>query len=394
MLCAFDGTWNTVKDKDERRHTNVWKFYQAYQANNHNEWDFYWPGVGTRLGVLGRTFGGVWGAGALPRLNEAYDRVCAAWDAGDRIIDVVGFSRGAAIALDFCNILQERKICRPRTDDVVCAEPPIRFLGLWDTVGAFGLANLGGTHLNFGHQLHLPKANLRYAFQALALDERRPSFLPTRLSGACEVWFRGVHSDVGGGNGNTGLNDIALRWMLSKALGAGLPITPADLARLKPDPAAPVSVNTRLKLDIRLVGSLDRCHYSVAARRGCRMPPETCRLETPEDEAVARELAADALTYLTDLDRARIAALTERAERTAQALEFELTDSRQAFTTLLQGRIPLVSDEEKLQQAGAATEQLIRTAVQGAQRRGFHRLNEFFLNEALFRLRPLFPFTD
>src|SRR5207247_985299 len=72
-----------------------------------------------------------------------------------------------------------------------------------------------------------------------ALDERRPSFLPTRLNGACEVWFRGVHSDIGGGNGNRGLNDITLKWMMSKAKGAGLPITDADIAALNPMPGTP-----------------------------------------------------------------------------------------------------------------------------------------------------------
>src|SRR5207248_8955640 len=90
------------------------------------------------------------------------------------------------------------------------------FSGVWDVVAAFGLANLGNTALNVGHHLSLPKANLQYCFHAMALDERRLPFLPTRLSGACEVWFRGVHSDVGGGNGNRGLNDIALKWMMSK----------------------------------------------------------------------------------------------------------------------------------------------------------------------------------
>ena len=70
----------------------------------------------------------------------------------------------------------------------------------------------------------------------MALDERRPSFLPTRLPGAHEVWFRGVHSDVGGGNTNRGLNDIALKWMLSKAKGASLPIADEDILALQPDP--------------------------------------------------------------------------------------------------------------------------------------------------------------
>ena len=86
----------------------------------------------------------------------------------------------------------------------------------------------------------------------MALDEHRPSFLPTRLNGACEVWFRGVHSDVGGGNTNRGLNDIALKWMMSKAKAAGLPIAQEDIDALKPDatatphfdPAFPLSVRT------------------------------------------------------------------------------------------------------------------------------------------------------
>ena len=38
-----------------------------------------------------------------------------------------------------------------------------------------------------------------------------------RLNGAEEVWFRGVHSDIGGGNDNRGLNDITMKWMMLKA---------------------------------------------------------------------------------------------------------------------------------------------------------------------------------
>ena len=52
------------------------------------------------------------------------------------------------------------------------------------------------------------------------------------------MWFRGVHSDVGGGNGNRGLNDITLKWMMSKARAAGLPISDTDIDALEPDPHA------------------------------------------------------------------------------------------------------------------------------------------------------------
>lgn len=66
----------------------------------------------------------------------------------------------------------------------------------------------------------------------------------TRLSGASEVWFAGVHADVGGGNGNLGLNDIALRWMALKAPGggfAGLSSERVLVATRSYNPAAPVS---------------------------------------------------------------------------------------------------------------------------------------------------------
>jgi hypothetical protein len=52
-----------------------------------------------------------------------------------------------------------------------------------------------------------------HAFDALALDDRLETFRSTRVAGAYEVWFRGVHSDVGGGKNNPNLNNIALRWL-------------------------------------------------------------------------------------------------------------------------------------------------------------------------------------
>jgi uncharacterized protein (DUF2235 family) len=236
-LYAFDGTWNSAKDGDDPHYTNtnVVRFHAAYHRHSATN-DFYVAGVGTRFGAPGRIIGGVFGLGELPRINEAYDHLCAAWAAGDHVIDIVGFSRGAATTLDFCHCIQDRAIRRPGSDVVVEPQPRIRFLGVWDVVAAFGLANLGAIDLNIGHHLSLPKASLQYCFHAMALDERRPSFLQTRLQAACEVWFRGVHSDIGGGNSNQGLNDLTLRWMMNKARSAGLPIAAADIASLRGDP--------------------------------------------------------------------------------------------------------------------------------------------------------------
>ena len=183
--------------------TNVFRFYQAYHKHS-NAADFYVAGVGTRFDLVGKIVGGVFGLGELPRINEAYDHLCAAWAAGDHTIDVVGFSRGAATTLDFCQRIQSDGIRRPDSDEVLEPNPQIRFWvsGTSSPRSAWPIS--ARTDLNIGHHLSLPKSSLKFCFHAMALDERRPSFLQTRLHGANEVWFRGVHSDVGGGNTNRG----------------------------------------------------------------------------------------------------------------------------------------------------------------------------------------------
>ena len=105
---------------------------------------------------------------------------------------------------------------------------------MWDIVGEFGVA---GEHINAGHNLNMPP-NVQHCYHAMALDECRAFFQLTRLTGTgvneagrlVEVWFRGVHSDIGGGNGNFGLNWIALNWMYENARRHNLKISPAKIA--------------------------------------------------------------------------------------------------------------------------------------------------------------------
>jgi hypothetical protein len=392
-LYAFDGTWSSAKTGDDPTNSNVVRFRDAYSKHSGTK-DFYVAGVGTRFDVVGSVLGGAFGLGELPRLNEAYDHLCARWAEGDHIIDIVGFSRGAATTLDFCNLIEERKIRKPQSDTVVEANPRIRFLGVWDVVAAFGLANLGATDLNIGHKLFLPKANLQYAFHAMALDERRPSFLPTRLHGACEVWFRGVHSDIGGGNTNLGLNDITFGWMLRKALAAHLPIDPADIAALHPQPSTRPLLPDFPKLDIRVVSSVDRVHYTVAPEEGCRTVPATCPIETTTDEAAAIEVGQNGIETLPAEFRNRVVVLASVAEAQTRALGFSFDDIREPMLSLIEGRIILVTNDQQLLQAREAVIRLITQVVANANKHQFHRLNEFFINEALFDLLPLYPFTD
>jgi type VI secretion system (T6SS) phospholipase Tle1-like effector len=394
-LYAFDGTWDEEKTTEDPQYqnTNVVRFKNAYHAHSGTD-DFYVAGVGTRGDLLGHALGGAFGLGELPRLDEAYDHLCRQWAAGDRTIDIVGFSRGAATTLDFCHIIQERHIRKPGTDTVVEANPSIRFLGVWDVVAAFGLANLGAVDLNIGHHITLPASNLEYAFHALALDERRPSFIATRLQGACEVWFRGVHSDVGGGDENRGLNDIALKWMMSKAKAAGLPIAQADIDALQPNAAAPPRLDAEhLLFDIRLVTAVDRRHYTVADSDQYRTPPATCPVESPDDERKAIAIA-DSLIVLPPQMRAFISSLYATAERAAAQLDFPLDGVREGLLGLFQARVPLIKSDEDLHRAANSVVQLVSEMVIVAGQENFHQLNDFFLTKALFELAPLFPFTD
>ena len=393
-LYAFDGTWQEGKAGDDPKftNTNVFRFFERYKKRSGTS-DVYVPGIGTRFDAIGRALGGAFGIGELPRLLESYQSLCANWANGDRVIDIVGFSRGAATTLDFCHIIQERGIRRPGTDAVVEASPQIRFLGVWDVVASFGLGNLGNEVLNIGHHLHLPKANLQYCFHAMALDERRPSFINTRLPGACEVWFRGVHSDVGGGNGNRPLNDAALRWMMSKGKAAGLPLDEADI----PQPvtaALQPNASGKLPLKLRLISAVDRCHYTVAPLPDWENPPDTCPRETAADEQTAAEVGASGLVIQSDEERRRVLVLWETALDVAKAKDVSLDDVRDPLLSLFEGRIRLVTDDAKLLQGRQAVARLITTAADGARRRGFHKLEPFFVNEALFAMPRVFPLTD
>ncbi|MEP6961991.1 MAG: DUF2235 domain-containing protein, partial [Acidobacteriota bacterium] len=148
-LYAFDGTWST-DSPDAAHDTNIVLFRNAYQDRP----VFYETGVGTRYAFLGSLAGALTGAGGRVRVREALKNLKP--DATE--IDIVGFSRGAALALHFANALPERV--------------KIRFLGLFDTVPSFGVP---GNEINMGWKLELPGA-AQHCFHAMALDESRYNF--------------------------------------------------------------------------------------------------------------------------------------------------------------------------------------------------------------------------
>ena len=272
-LYAFDGTWNG-DEADEAKETNVRKFCLCLPPDMNV---FYLEGVGTRLGFIGKLLGGAMGAGGRFRIHDAMEKLRQFVAEGDRTVDIIGFSRGAALALHFANQVQEEQ---PGAE--------VRFLGLWDTVASFGLP---GNDLNIGWHLTLPD-NVKKCYHAMALDERRGNFPLTRVEprkgGTLgdrlqEVWFRGVHSDVGGGK-CAGLSNIALCWMLRRAKEAGLSVVEAKLQEHAAlcDANAPISKNfDPVKDRQRTINSGDLVHESVKTRgqsggKALNDPPASC----------------------------------------------------------------------------------------------------------------------
>lgn len=267
-LYAFDGTWNSDKPGAEQD-TNVFRFNQVYEDPNSR----YVAGVGTRFRLLGQLVGGFTGAGGRTRVDEMMQALLENLDAGHEVIDIVGFSRGAALALHFANQVEK-----------IPGSPPIRFLGLWDTVPSFGLPNIDH---NIGWDLDLPD-NVQKCYHALALDERRQTFHLHRLEATVEdadqegrlfeVWFRGVHSDVGGGNKNLGLSSVPMSWMLRKAEQCGLPIKAGAITTNEADVKPGCKISDSPWYDViknrrRTVRWNDQVHHSVVFVKDCNNPP-------------------------------------------------------------------------------------------------------------------------
>jgi uncharacterized protein (DUF2235 family) len=267
-LYAFDGTGNEDQE-DATRDSNVCDFFTAYEDPLKNDdpskerGSLYMRGIGQLAHTrTGDALASVFGFGGHRRVRKAMDRLENNIEAGDRTIDIVGFSRGAALAISFANEIAKKM---PRES--------IRFIGVWDIVGQFGAP---GEHINAGHDLDFPP-NVAHCFHAMALDESRLFFPLTRLgkgrntsSKLQEVWFRGVHSDVGGGNGNRGLNWVALNWMYEAARRCGLPLNAAAVAQNLADKGMPQQISAH-KLDagrIRVILNGDLLHSTVQITPG------------------------------------------------------------------------------------------------------------------------------
>jgi len=280
IILCFDGTWNEPEtlNNDRVNPTNVLKLSRATSSRDETGCEqvvFYETGVGTGgLGKLDKLVGGGTGFGISANIQATYRFLANNYSDGDEIF-VFGFSRGAYAArslvgmIDCVGLLKKidmefvpqaydyyrtepdkRSASRHHTlitQLLDSKKPDIRFMGVWDTVGALGAPTpfLGKITRSLWVGFHDTSlsALVVNACQALAIDERRGPFQPslwnkdngrTRVQ---QVWFSGVHSNVGGGYPDSGLSDVAMEWMLKRACECGLTIDEYYfLKKIQPDP--------------------------------------------------------------------------------------------------------------------------------------------------------------
>jgi uncharacterized protein (DUF2235 family) len=273
LIVFCDGTWSKA---DAPTVTNVCKLREAVDEPPENV--HYEPGVGTK--PWERIRGGAFGIGLSRNVRHCYQFLVDRYEPGDELF-FFGFSRGAFTARSLAGLVRNSGILRREhrarvkdAYDVYRSRKPedkpsaqaataframyshpdadITFVGVWDTVGALGIPSgiLQPPGLNKRWAFHdttLSKA-VKNAYHAIAIDERRRPFAPTlwvKKPGeepppdqkVAQVWFAGVHSDVGGGYSEPALSEIPLRWIADRARECGLKLK-ADHLVVRPVPIA------------------------------------------------------------------------------------------------------------------------------------------------------------
>lgn len=309
VLC-FDGTWNR---EDGAWPTNVVRTSRAVAPSTDSgvvQLCYYDRGVGT--GRFDRLRGGVIGLGLARNVEEAYVWLSSRYRPGDRIF-LFGYSRGAYTARSLAGLIglcgiPDREKCSVagrrvadaafegmsiyRLDSGPAREDraalfleswtrsstrigraggegescEVHFVGVWDTVGSLGVPLNGLKWIAARrHRFHDVSVgtHIRHACHAVAIDERRHPFAPAlwrngpdAVERVEQVWFPGVHGDVGGGLPDASLSEGALLWMWSKAWAAGLAFRPSSVEMLKPDPLG--ALGETMSIVYRVWGPYDR----------------------------------------------------------------------------------------------------------------------------------------
>jgi uncharacterized protein (DUF2235 family) len=329
IVLLSDGTGNSSASPFK---TNVWRLFQILDLRNPQEQiAFYDDGVGTSSFKLFAALGGIFGFGLKRNVIAIYSFCCRNYAEGDRIYGF-GFSRGAFTIRIVAGMIASQGLVQYENDEADLArfaadayrayrrrfdggllrylryvgidlrairdavirtwrglrhqrlDAPMReadgihFLGVWDTVAAYGgpIQEMTRAIDYWVWPLSMPdrfmSAKVLRACHALSLEDERDAFSPviwderylrakatvqgnpkpdwlfdmdydarTPIARAAEhlpqtrtqlpvidqqrisqVWFTGVHADVGGGYPQNGLSFVALNWMMDRAAAYGL----------------------------------------------------------------------------------------------------------------------------------------------------------------------------
>lgn len=261
FFVLLDGTWNEERSADSTGAlSNVRRLYDCLADDSDRQIARYFRGVGNvqDYGWWKRKWHGFNGGGERAIRKAVYAAIHKDYRRGDRLF-ILGFSRGAACArrlaadLDRFGLYSEIDITSERRANRVTRQVEttitdylgrgssipveISFLGCWDTVGAFVLPLRFPNHprlnrfvswwTDFRQRWNGDEpfrnieiaSNVRRAVHCVAIDETRNAFLPTLMAPEGrveEVWFPGVHADVGGGYQRDGLARISLDFMMAR----------------------------------------------------------------------------------------------------------------------------------------------------------------------------------
>jgi hypothetical protein len=312
--------------------TNVWRTFEALDLANSDQVAFYDDGVGTSTFKPLALLGGAFGFGLKRNVIDIYKFVCRNYHEDDEIFGF-GFSRGAftirvvtGLILDQGLVQAANEIDLDRLAKAAFRDyhrrkyhtvwwdlfhkdrktPPsttaagnrqvntIRFLGLWDTVAAYGLpvdemtrgVNKWIWPLELPNRVLSPR--VQRACHALALDDERTTFHPVLWDESAEpttgsdqtrgvsderisqVWFSGMHSNVGGGYADDSLARIPQYWIMTEAQKCGLRFKSAPNA----DPDSLINTSAARDKDGRLYDS--RSGLGGYYRYGPRNLAELC----------------------------------------------------------------------------------------------------------------------
>jgi uncharacterized protein (DUF2235 family) len=277
LVVCCDGTWNRPDQLTDGipAPTNVSKLALAVARRDEKGVEqrvFYERGVGTRR--FERVRGGALGMGLSRNVRDCYRFLVDNYEPGDELF-FFGFSRGAFTARSTVGFVRNCGILRlehvRRVDEAYAfyrsrgrkthptslaaemfrrmyAHPDmdINFVGVWDTVGSLGIPNgvFRPKFLTNRYSFHDTElsSHVLAAYHALAIDEKRKPFAPTLWQQQAhadrqtleQVWFAGVHCDVGGGYSDPTLGEVPLMWMADRAREHGLALDPDRLVPEEP----------------------------------------------------------------------------------------------------------------------------------------------------------------